>query len=498
MNFTSVSSNNIKDRSSGMINLVTIEPIIIAEVSHDIRETSQCISCYKRFPNYSTSTISKKCDQYPHRLSFEVCIPCKFCQDRMNGRFSRRRSVKYHYQFFVLLHLIILFGFSPVGCALLHPNRRLFYTRGISLNQNIHKRCISALNFSQEGYEEKENEQSHDYSDSSAKGQRKNSRESNNKKNDSSVLPPILPDTQKLNVRGDGAIDKGDLGPKKSASSLLPPRGRKVLDGTDLSESDSFLFPWSSNSLLDINDSGLPSRTRGDSASAPSQFTSALNTSALSEDVSVELMSSPTSSILEGVLPVSELFYRSTQSLDSTDDDDDSKVETSKTPIYTEASGATLFSHVPDSKNYKNTDSLYGDDEELPFSAEQSNKLTTRGVNKINIRRNEAASQKYNAELFDDDEEASELDEEYDNVGGLAGNDYQSGRSNKKKRRSKNDSSASLSKQSTNKSPLKTRGFGGRKMVRRGMEMLVGGDPINADPPLRSIEIRYDASSPEW
>jgi hypothetical protein len=31
----------------------------------------------------------------------------------------------------------------------------------------------------------------------------------------------------------------------------------------------------------------------------------------------------------------------------------------------------------------------------------------------------------------------------------------------------------------------------GRKMVRRGMEMLVGGEPINADPPLRSVDLSY-------
>jgi hypothetical protein len=35
----------------------------------------------------------------------------------------------------------------------------------------------------------------------------------------------------------------------------------------------------------------------------------------------------------------------------------------------------------------------------------------------------------------------------------------------------------------------------GRKMIRRGMEMLVGGIPINADPPQRCIEITYDAST---
>jgi hypothetical protein len=38
----------------------------------------------------------------------------------------------------------------------------------------------------------------------------------------------------------------------------------------------------------------------------------------------------------------------------------------------------------------------------------------------------------------------------------------------------------------------------GRKMVRRGMEMLVGGRPVNADPPLRSLEILYNAKEKDW
>lgn len=38
----------------------------------------------------------------------------------------------------------------------------------------------------------------------------------------------------------------------------------------------------------------------------------------------------------------------------------------------------------------------------------------------------------------------------------------------------------------------------GRKMVRRGMEMLVGGEPINADPPQRSIELNYYRKHPNF
>lgn len=38
----------------------------------------------------------------------------------------------------------------------------------------------------------------------------------------------------------------------------------------------------------------------------------------------------------------------------------------------------------------------------------------------------------------------------------------------------------------------------GRKMVRRGMEMLVGGRPVNADPPLRCLEITYNPTAKDW
>lgn len=107
--------------------------------------------------------------------------------------------------------------------------------------------------------------------------------------------------------------------------------------------------------------------------------------------------------ILDGVLPVSDLFYRSSQNQEE------------------------------------------HDDEELPFSAEQSDALTSAN-NKVHVRRNLAQkSQKLPV--------------------------------SKKK--------ISLKKKQS------------RTMVRRGMEMLVGGVPINADPPLRSIELTYDPAA-DW
>jgi hypothetical protein len=103
---------------------------------------------------------------------------------------------------------------------------------------------------------------------------------------------------------------------------------------------------------------------------------------------------------LDGVLPVSDLFYRSAQSM----------------------------SEEEDSQR---------DDEELPFSAEQTDQLTTYH-NKIKIRRNQARPK-----------------------------------------------SSSLPKRKTKKLSAP------RKMIRRGMEMLVGGVPINADPPQRYVDLLY-------
>lgn len=114
---------------------------------------------------------------------------------------------------------------------------------------------------------------------------------------------------------------------------------------------------------------------------------------------------------LDGVLPVSDLFYRSSQALN--EDNDASR-----------------------------------DDEELPFSAEQSDRLATG--NRIRVRRNQAKA----------------------NVPFVA----------KPIKRNRKSSSP-------------------RKMIRRGMEMLVGGVPINADPPQRYVDLMYihkEAQKVNW
>eukprot|EP00546_Thalassionema_frauenfeldii_P022153 CAMPEP_0178906544 /NCGR_PEP_ID=MMETSP0786-20121207/6886_1 /TAXON_ID=186022 /ORGANISM="Thalassionema frauenfeldii, Strain CCMP 1798" /LENGTH=729 /DNA_ID=CAMNT_0020578267 /DNA_START=927 /DNA_END=3112 /DNA_ORIENTATION=+ len=114
---------------------------------------------------------------------------------------------------------------------------------------------------------------------------------------------------------------------------------------------------------------------------------------------------SPSAPSLDGVLPISDLFYRSSQSM--------------------------------------NEDENMGiDDLELPFSADQSDKLTTEH-NKIKIRRNQF----------------------------------------------KPSSTVSHPGRKQRKS---------RKMVRRGIEMLVGGVPINADPPQRYIDLLFDDKAASW
>mmetsp|Transcript_26583 Transcript_26583/g.62451 ORF Transcript_26583/g.62451 Transcript_26583/m.62451 type:complete len:1018 (-) Transcript_26583:109-3162(-) len=128
--------------------------------------------------------------------------------------------------------------------------------------------------------------------------------------------------------------------------------------------------------------------------------------------------SSPT---LEGVMPVSDLFYRSVQTVGDGGQNDNDK---------------------------EGVHSNGRDDEELPFSAEQSNQLST-SQNKIKIRRNQVKSQKFGSSTS-------------------TKNNSDLGTTNRKK-------------------PRKN-----KKLQRRGMEMLVGGVPINADPPQRSIELTYD------
>eukprot|EP00557_Chaetoceros_sp_GSL56_P004859 CAMPEP_0176491836 /NCGR_PEP_ID=MMETSP0200_2-20121128/8647_1 /TAXON_ID=947934 /ORGANISM="Chaetoceros sp., Strain GSL56" /LENGTH=1163 /DNA_ID=CAMNT_0017889297 /DNA_START=48 /DNA_END=3539 /DNA_ORIENTATION=+ len=163
---------------------------------------------------------------------------------------------------------------------------------------------------------------------------------------------------------------------------------------------------------------------------------------------------------LDGVLPVSELFYRSTQaiSIDDPKDNDDYNLE--------------------GSSRAKETD-----DEELPFSAEQSDRILTNN-NKILMRRNTAMQ----SPLTEDDEGSEDDKAQYKtDFAKLKSSSVSlrvSNQSFSKRNRRKRGGRGEIQRKATEDGK-------GRKMVRRGMEMLVGGEPINADPPLRCVELSY-------
>jgi hypothetical protein len=206
----------------------------------------------------------------------------------------------------------------------------------------------------------------------------------------------------------------------------------------------------------------------------------------------------PSSPAIDGVLPVSELFYRSTQSI-SGDDEKQSKMESSTETSSSNSRGEN------DGRGGDEQDS--GDDEELPFSAEQSDRLSTP-CNKIQIRRNNAngsslyldgvpsgISDAVRRELTNmaaqEMEEQRRLELRMQENGGSLGNQ------NVASSDMSGDTPSSRNRRNRKKSGGKTLRASGRKMVRRGMEMLVGGEPINADPPQRSIELNYYRKHPK-
>ena len=156
-------------------------------------------------------------------------------------------------------------------------------------------------------------------------------------------------------------------------------------------------------------------------------------------DVNNEVASNDFSTgIVDGILPVGDLFYRSTQAIRDSDNsnyNDDGNKNNNK-------------NYNKDNDDIKNLGQSQRGDEELPFSAEQSDQLTSP-LNKIKIRRNRAGVKPF-------------------------------------KPSSRSDNKVGAKNAFTNKGKSKK-----RKLQRRGMEMLVGGVPINADPPQRCVELMY-------
>lgn len=254
----------------------------------------------------------------------------------------------------------------------------------------------------------------------------------------SSLLPPPLLDSSF--VRGNNNDDDLD----DSVSSGLSSWEQFLGMGASGSGSDDYGGSTSSGgegggrpSPLPRDDLRLtdPSLTGGDFMASPDQQRLPPIQDLFPPDLSVTSTSSkPPSpsaerfdkgSSLDGVLPVSDLFYRSSQSQEEEDDEHD--------------------------------------DEELPFSAEQSDAISS-DQNKIRIRRNLAKQPQLSDVVVG--KQRPEIEPPRLTV------------------------EASVSPVATSASST---GFDrSRKMVRRGMEMLVGGVPINADPPQRSVQLMYE------
>jgi hypothetical protein len=225
----------------------------------------------------------------------------------------------------------------------------------------------------------------------------------------SSLLPPLTPDYSANRDSNDELEDEDDENDPLSSglssweeflgvSPLKPTTGTR----TGMSN-DAKYFKKSEDTV--IGGDGITQQH----SSIQDLFPSTIHTFQAEAKKPRKITETTSRSALDGVLPVSALFYRSSQQqkTDGAPEDEDDDV----------------------------------DDEELPFSAEQSGAVSSEN-NKVRIRRNLASKQVPPS---------------------------------KPKRSSR-----------------------GRKLVRRGMEMLVGGVPINADPPQRGVELFYQPTDIDY
>jgi hypothetical protein len=295
-------------------------------------------------------------------------------------------------------------------------------------------------------------------SDSSTSGPPRSSRSTKN----SSLLPPYVKNT----VDGDESEGNSISGEKlfrglsswedflaEGASSTGPP-GRLSSQRKSESNESSSLLPGQAGDD-DRRKSGRSNSSRTSSSSSSSRiptspFTNNEKLPTISDlfpaDLSATGMNSntrtdqtsPPPPTLDGVMPVSDLFYRSAQSMS---EDEDESVDDRED---TEDRGTMVDPRSASTR----------DDEELPFSAEQSDQITS-SQNRIQVRRNQARSGS--------------------DVGMSTPMDGQNAPAMSGSRRKKGGGSGIS-----------------QRLVRRGMEMLVGGIPINADPPQRSIELLYN------
>jgi Calcineurin-like phosphoesterase len=223
----------------------------------------------------------------------------------------------------------------------------------------------------------------------------------------SSIAHDISAWEQFLDAGASANLDQTGLRPRSAAvptSSLLPDA---------LSDAESSGVQERLPSIQDLFPPGLTasnlSSQRTNSRSYPSKLTSIVPTKSGSATGETPIQRPLT---LDGVLPVSELFYRSSQAARAEYDEDEEH-----------------------------------DDEELPFSAEQSDAIMS-DENKVLVRQNLA------------------------------------------KHTSPPTQPAVVA--ASKRTPIDK---SSRKMIRRGMDMLVGGVPVYADPPQRSVQLMYEEPS---
>jgi Calcineurin-like phosphoesterase len=224
----------------------------------------------------------------------------------------------------------------------------------------------------------------------------------------SSIAHDISAWEQFLDAGANANLDQTGSKPRSAAvptSASLP----DALFGVESSSDVQERLP----SIQDLFPPGLTapnlSAQRTNSRSYPTKLTSLVPTKSDSGTHETPIQRSLT---LDGVLPVSELFYRSSQAARAEYDEDEEH-----------------------------------DDEELPFSAEQSDAIMS-DENKVLVRQNLAKPTLLPTP----------------------------------------PAAVAASKQTVADKAS-------RKMIRRGMDMLVGGVPIYADPPQRSVQLMYEEPS---
>ncbi len=317
---------------------------------------------------------------------------------------------------------------------------------------------------------------------------RTSSQKTNNNDNDEnlSLLPPLFPNNKNNNNKYKNEKKNVTTNSQKS-SSLLPNKEDQVwkeffMENTKNQKKQSSSSSTTASLKNTSNDNNNDNRSMNHQGKTSSKGNYDNNYD--------KKKSSKTLTALDGVLPVSELFYRSTQSISS---------ESTNT----------------ESTKRSKRGSSGGDDEELPFSAEQSDCLTTDN-NQIRVRRNTASTSTKNNNDDDDNnvaqyksliaqqQQQKKLQQQQQQQQQATGsNNNKNSIKKKKKKKTPNVSTSSNTAKKTDLQKPKSKRYSssekrGRKMVRRGMEMLVGGEPINADPPLRNVDLQYHRKEKDW